>query len=502
MVEKSTLVIGVAGAVVAGGIVAYLLRRSPPPGRKLNPFSAKMAEGVFVEKVGAPTGAISTALYFSELPSPAELQALLRDKLLSFDVFTSVFRSGRWVPVEVDLAAHVFEATVSSDAELLAYCETEMVTALRNGAGAPLWEVHTVRNTGSGRSMLFFRIEHAIGDGVALNQVLSRLATDSKGAPLPPASYTRPAKPPRSLLALLLEGLCAALKYAGSPMGRFDSDTPLVPARAERNPLRFKGRRKIVLMPEHGLSLIKRIKEAATASRRGSGAASFTVNDVIFAAAAGTLRRYCLATAPAEPLDGCLVRALSPIAFPRKPDAPLANDWCFVDVPMPCGLATMAQRLEASHAAFAAVKGGPEALVAKTFTDLNCGNPSWMFSHAAQQVKRPRHPMHPGCNPNPNPKPNPNPTPNPTQVMQRYSLVFSNVPGPTAHVHVCGKQLLGLQAFYPNLIMQGLCVSYAGTMWMNFIVDPDVVVNHETLPALYMDELRALAAHFGVDPDA
>jgi hypothetical protein len=32
------------------------------------------------------------------------------------------------------------------------------------------------------------------------------------------------------------------------------------------------------------------------------------VNDVIFAAAAGALRRYCLATAPAEPLDGCLVR--------------------------------------------------------------------------------------------------------------------------------------------------------------------------------------------------
>ena len=29
-----------------------------------------------------------------------------------------------------------------------------------------------------------------------------------------------------------------------------------------------------------------------------------------------------------------------------------------------------------------------------------------------------------------------------------------------------------------------------------------VVVNHETLPALYMDELRAMAAHFGVDPDA
>lgn len=246
------MAIGVASALVAGGVVAYLLTRSAPPGRKLNPFSAKMAEGVFAKKVGAPTGAISAALYFSELPSSAELQALMRDKLLSFDVFTSVFRSGYWVPVEVDLAAHVFEATVGSEAELLAYCETEMVAPLRNSAGAPQWEVHAVRNTGGGRSMLFFRLEHAIGDGVALNQVLSRLATDSTGAPLAPASYTRPARPRRSALALMLEGLCAALKYVGAPMGRFDSDTPLVPARKARDPLRFSQRRKIVLVPSTG----------------------------------------------------------------------------------------------------------------------------------------------------------------------------------------------------------------------------------------------------------
>ena len=45
--EDMTLAIGVASALVAGGVVAYLLTRSAPPGRKLNPFSAKMAEGCF-----------------------------------------------------------------------------------------------------------------------------------------------------------------------------------------------------------------------------------------------------------------------------------------------------------------------------------------------------------------------------------------------------------------------------------------------------------------------
>jgi len=37
----------------------------------------------------------------------------------------------------------------------------------------------------------------------------------------------------------LLEGLCAAFKYVAATMGRFDSDTPLVPARKARSPLRL-----------------------------------------------------------------------------------------------------------------------------------------------------------------------------------------------------------------------------------------------------------------------
>ena len=41
---------------------------------------------------------------------------------------------------------------------------------------------------------------------------------------------------------------------------------------------------------------------------------------------------------------------------------------------------------------------------------------------------------------------------------------------------MCGQKLLGLQAFYPNLIMQQLCVSYDSLMHMNFVVDPDVII--------------------------
>ena len=50
-----------------------------------------------------------------------------------------------------------------------------------------------------------------------------------------------------------------------------------------------------------------------------------------------------------------------------------------------------------------------------------------------------------------------------------------------------GKPLLGLQCFYPNLITQSLCLSYNGTMWMNFVVDPDVITDGESLTTLYID---------------
>ena len=292
---------------------------SSSSGRKLSPFSLKMAEGVFPAKVchprtattpprlpppgrppppidtatapcamrctpppsvtassphpppqvGAPSGAISTAMYFEALPSAAALKALIREQLLSFDTFGCLYRNGRWVepPGGVDVEQHVIEATVSSDAEMLAYCEKEMVRPLRNGTAAPLWELHLVANTArGGRSLLLFRNEHALGDGVALNQVLSRLATDVAGRRLPPASYTRPPKAPgKGPCALLAEALRAVCKYLSAPFGPYDSDTPLVRPLAERRALTFGARRKAVLVPEHSLDMVKRIKNLTLA---------------------------------------------------------------------------------------------------------------------------------------------------------------------------------------------------------------------------------------------
>ena len=84
--------------------------------------------------------------------------------------------------------------------------------------------------------------------------------------------------------------------------------------------------------------------------------------------------------------NGALVRAMTPVAFPRAADAPVSNKWCFLLVPMPCEQPTPAARLEAAHRTFAALKAGPEAPVAKFITDQNCNSPGFIFGKMGQQL--------------------------------------------------------------------------------------------------------------------
>ena len=57
------------------------------------------------------------------------------------------------------------------------------------------------------------------GDGIALNQVLSQLATDAAGQALPPASYARPPRKPRGICGLILDAIRSICKYLSAPVG-------------------------------------------------------------------------------------------------------------------------------------------------------------------------------------------------------------------------------------------------------------------------------------------
>lgn len=315
----------------------------------------------------------------------------------------------------------------------------------------------------SSRAMLFFRVEHACADGMAILSVLSKLATTLEGEPLPPAVFTRPTPPPISWLRWLCSGLGALLKYANLPLGAFDSSCPFRP-HARGTLLTFSPNRKLVAIPPHSLHAIKRTKE-----RLGGGV---TVNDVCYAGFAGAVRRYC-----EERDDGwarsfastASLRALVPLAFPRQQGAPLTNDWTFLSTPLPVHESTASARLKAASSLFSRLKATPEALISRLLVSVNATLPPALFGFVGRNL------------------------------MSRHSVVFSNVPGPAQPIALCGKPVLGLLPAFPNLIPQVLCVSYLDTMWMSLTVDADMIAEPERLGALYLDELRALAAHAGVD---
>jgi len=310
----------------------------------------------------------------------------------------------------------------------------------------------------SSRSMLFFRLEHACADGMAILQVLSRVATTVDGRPLPPATFQRPKPSGRGSSGLMKwlgfawDLITSTLKYANLPTGSFDSSCPLHPSKPCEL-LRF-GERQLVAVPPHSLEKIKKIKNAA-----GAGT---TVNDVVYGAFAGACRRYCEEQGLSDAASLSL-RALVPVAFPRAADCPLTNDWTFVSTAVPLKPPTAASRVAATNSLFSKLKASPEAYVARFLTAANSTAPPCVFGFVGRSL------------------------------LSRHTIVFSNVPGPAEQIAVGGKPVLGILPVYPNLIPQLLCVSYNGTMCMTLTVDPAAISDPERLAQLYLDELNVLA---------
>jgi hypothetical protein len=81
----------------------------------------------------------------------------------------------------------------------------------------------------------------------------------------------------------------------------------------------------------------------------------------------------------------------------------------------------------------------------------------------------------------------------------RHSLVFSNVPGPPRPCSFGGKEAVGVQMFYNNLIPQVGLISYRGQIFGNMIVDPDALPNCESFAYLYSQAFVNLANALDVD---
>jgi len=433
----------------------------------MGPFEDFMAAGSFPPSVGVPAPIINCALYFSKLPDTKALMDLFKKQICKYRNFSSVpvVDCGKfvWRPVDVDVEKHFFESTANGDDDVHKAIECMMTKPLADDS-RPWWEVRIITNTGTGQSVIVPRIHHSIGDGIALVQVFGDVIRDLDGNKIPDAVYQKKPRARKNFCAMLYDVLSSFFTVAGVAASPFDTDIPFNDPNKKR--LKYSNRRTVVKVPNHDLSYVKAIKNAA----------GVTVNDVCFAATAGAIRKYCLAMGTAiSDMDRAKIRALLPVAFPRKTPSnqdlagSLRNKFTMVSSPIPVRLQSCKERLESCAGFFNAMKTSAVAPMALALNDfVNANLPRALCRKTA------------------------------FDIFARHSVVFSNVPGPAQPVTIAGSELEGVQMVFPNLITQVGIVSYRGTMHMNFTIDDACVREAHKLGEFYIDELNDIAKCYGV----
>lgn len=250
---------------LAAGIVAvYLINTTifKYKGRRraMSTSSAVMAMGGFPVASRMPDPIINIYLYFDVLPSMESLKTLAREHMIRFERFHSIPVPGEndthvWQPVRVHVDDHFTEHEAKDAADVDQIAQKIVDGPLRYPLG-PRWEFHLISNesapatvsssnsstssspssSSSGdnesksssastvkqpknRHLLIVRIDHSIGDGIALVAIFNRLLCDEKGRPLSETQKDFVRKDSDKLVSLVVpigRDCCLSFVYAVS----------------------------------------------------------------------------------------------------------------------------------------------------------------------------------------------------------------------------------------------------------------------------------------------
>lgn len=370
------------GATVAAVMaISYMLLKPKGKKRRLSFTSQIMAAGAWPSGFDMAEPIINAVLTFDKLPSLDNVRSLIR-QVMKYDRMGGVCtrdNSGAWgfdrreePPSAAEVEKHLTVFEVHGQAEFWAKVHEICMGGLHSPDKAidPWWEYVVLKNTGSGASGVIVRVHHTIGDGIALVGMVRAIMTDSHGKPIP--DYFGSAKVSGGGgggggrgIGFLTKVASAAVHCLTLGMTKYDS--PLVFTASDKKTMKYTGKRRTLLLPNVELAFVKALKDAATTKGQRT-----TVNDVLFSATTGAVRRYCQARddpllprggadREGEDTGGLQMRALLPVSFPRKASitdtaAALRNLWCFVSCPMPVGSGGALGRLAATRGITAKIK--------------------------------------------------------------------------------------------------------------------------------------------------
>lgn len=424
----------------------------------------------FPPAVGASqiNNVLNAFVWYEQAPTEAQVLASA-ERLLGLKRFRAVPVESGWRLQETRAADHVTMRAAPTEELALVMLKTVAQTK-ELPHERPLWSIDVVA-VEKGCSVGLVRVHHVLGDGIGLfSEMLPRIATKLDGSPLDLAIPELPKWKGSFVQSLLwyLDSARSALSVLGSAAVSAETDLPFLDP--DRMALTYSGRREMLIFPTLSLDYVKRVKDAARTSVKGC-----TVNDVVYAAWAGTMRRYSEGRGHSfgQP---AVARSLLAVAVPRSfpeghdPEDRLTNNFAFVPVDLDLNAAAPQDRLRKNKANLDVVKRTTIALVSLWITkNIQPLLPTFLQQQTARDI------------------------------FARHSLVFSNVPGPREDVLVLGQRALKFHCAFFNLNTQLLAISVGDKIFMNVTADPEVSKGMDSqFPENFVEELETLGRSYGV----
>jgi WS/DGAT/MGAT family acyltransferase len=355
----------------------------------------------------------------------------------------------------------------------------------------PLWQIHLIENYGEG-SVIFFRIHHAIGDGIALVYVLLSATDSDPDAPWPDSSKPRSKKRSLNIGALLsvdamvgsigsslkttqnfgkkmireVEKMISNTEYRKKVFrttGRFPTDFTKVLSKhtimSSDPDTPFKGKlgvRKLVAWTDPmELSKIKSVGKAISMT---------TLNDVLIATVTGAMRRYLKTRHVAvNELD---LRVTVPVNI-RKPgtEFELGNKFSLVFLPLPVYLEDPVLRLKEVKRRMDHLKTSPDPYINFVLLSSIGYLPPGLAQKAAQLFGN------------------------------KASGVMTNVPGPQQPLYFSGSKIENIMFWVPRSGKIGLGISilsYDGKVTVGIASDEKLMPDPEVLLEGFEEEFNYL----------
>ncbi|GMI44756.1 hypothetical protein TrCOL_g7085 [Triparma columacea] len=445
--------------------------------RKMSFTSASMAFGAWPEKVAMCEPTINATLYFDECPSVEGLVPLCQvissyERCAGIPEGTPGKADWRIKYVDFDPKDMIRTIEVKDDDEAHKAIEGLLHDSTRN-KGLPWWEIVRIEAPkGKAKSAIVIRIDHVIGDGISLVNLMEQILTDIDGKKLDEIVPASMAKKFNRKLSFG-QKFCQFFKIIYNffvvlslPVGKFDTKTAFR-ANMGKNMV-YTWKRSLVRFETVPLEYLKNLKKEG----------GVTLNDVMFSCLGGAIRRYNLANdcAVTTTKKNITCRALMPIAFPRpnvdKNDktAILRNKWVFVSADFGVGQGDCIERLRYINRQMNGIKNSPLAGV----------------QLAVQESIPPKLPLNAGRQ-------------TVFDTFCRHSIIFSNVPGTEKVVKFGGKEVTGVQMYFNNLLPQVGILSYRGNVFMNMNIDTEAIPGSEMMPVYFAREMVELSEKLGIE---